>query len=484
MKSLLYLTFFFCFSQTTLAQNLVHGSYSSLQLRSPYTDVSPNGYQQINFNTVSNNANIITTSQTGRSIDHFAINKSNFIYAIEGVFNQDYNIISYDTKNGFSSIVAKTNISWDGGKGMDARTSGMGIDNNDNAWVVAYSVINGNNYLTSFTTSNTGTVSNIISSPYVLKTNFVSVQVTDIAFDVYNNLYALVLDLLTGYQYIYFVDANIVSKALPGSNIMLSLKWQIVNNDNVPIRYNPQFSGGAGSIIPFDSYMAEGLAFSENGNLLISVDKMSFYNNAGNIAGQVRNNIYALQYKDAVSTTVTISTIAYSGENKSALSFCTDLASNYYPVYLPTTFGNIAATVANNQLQIEWSTKLERNNKKFNIEVSKDGINFSNLDTQNSKATNGNANSELFYTINCDINKTPLQSALPIVFLFILLSIPAIIKRKIFACLLLSLFIIVGCSKGSKDNPVEVYTGKIFIKITAVDGEGISSSSKIVQAVR
>ncbi len=489
MKSIILSVLYSLLTTILLGQSVVCGYYKELQLTNSTENAPPLfGYQTINHNTADNSVGIVASPQAGRTINHIGLNKSKFLYSVEGVFNQGYNIISYNTQSDFTSVVAKTKVYWDGGIDSDAKPSGMAVDNNDLGWVIAYSVVNGKNYLTSFKTSNTGTVSNLSTVPFVLNTNLESIQITDIVFDKYNNLYAIVVDMLLGYQYIYYADASTIANAASGSEIVLSMKWQITNESGVPIVFSPKFYEVLpNNFAPFDSYLANGLAFGENGYLLIGVDKMHFNSYNDKLTGQGNNYIYAFRFRDAATPSVQRSIVASSPPNMPVLGYCDDLASNYFPVFIPFTFGEISAAISNNMMKVLWQTHTERNAVKFNIGISKDGVSFTNIQSINTKAQDGNSNTPLQYDFNYDLGNAPRVVAISIA--FFLLSCGAFVKNNRVGVTVLVItttcfMMIGGCGKKDAGIKTSAYTGKVFVKITAIDKDGFSISSKTVQAIR
>jgi len=67
---------------------------------------------------------------------------------------------------------------------------------------------------------------------------------------------------------------------------------------------------------------------------------------------------------------------------------------------LPVTFLSFIAQKNYSQVVLKWSTANEKNNQGFNIERSSDGRNWSKIGSVNSKAINGNSNTDLSYVYN------------------------------------------------------------------------------------
>lgn len=474
---------FLLISFLTNSQDKIYGFYGMFISGSTSSTAAPNGLEQIAFTPSSNNASFSPASSSlNGEINYIGINKYDFLYSVEGIATDKFHINSFNTKNNFSGNRALSNISLNGGNGSDARVRGMAIDKNDKAWITAFSVIDGKNYVTTFKTNSSGGATDFQSKPYILRTDLSTIEVKDLAFDFFGNLYALVLDGLTGYQYIYYINAKALMGIAPGGEIVLSKLWQISEAAGKPIKYDPKYFGG--SFIDFQTYNAEGIAFSSEGQLLISVDKMSFTNVTNGYKTSVVNMLFVFRPDggDIVPQTIIYTT----PENKNEISYCEDLASNYYPAFLPLSFGEISATIQSNKLHVGWATIQERNNIKFSIFISPDGGNFSEVGSVNSLAIGGNANDLTYYFFDYNLSNAGFLALFP-VWGFFLLSLALVSNKKsrwlICFCIIFVGF--VNCSKKNKGGEsIKTYNGKLFIKIIATDSNGKTISSKVIQASR
>lgn len=483
MKNKLVLIFI-VFALSSNAQDKIYGYYNLIGGGYSNQQGLPQELMQINFNPSNHSANFTTSNATGRTIDYIGLNKENFLYGIEGDGMDKFNVFSYNTQNNFSSTQVYTHVNWNGGANDDARIRGMAIDKNNLAWVSAFSVINGKNYVTTFQTNSSGGASNFLSKPYIFKTDLVSVEIKDLAFDIFGNLFAIVMDAINGKQYIYFANVKTITGIEPGANIMLTRLWLISDAANKALIFDPRFSENLPSNFePFDSYLADGLAFSSKGQLLLSVDKMTFSPYQNGRAAKVDNMLYT--YKPGIADSTKRISLYQSPENVFILSLCDDLASNYFPAFLPLNFGEVSAKVNSNILQIKWDTETERNNAKFSVGVSTDGINFKEIAAINSLAANGNSNENIKYAAEYNL---PNSNSL---FYFsgawlLIISLLCVNKKKsrLIACSI-SILLAIACSK--KDNSgseIKNYSGKIFVKITAIDTDNKITESKVVQALR
>lgn len=82
-------------------------------------------------------------------------------------------------------------------------------------------------------------------------------------------------------------------------------------------------------------------------------------------------------------------------DNGSRFSFGT---SNSAATPMPVELTEFYAAPENNNVILNWSTATEKNSNLFEIEKSTDGLSFEKIGTENSKAINGNSNSQLNYS--------------------------------------------------------------------------------------
>lgn len=150
---------------------------------------------------------------------------------------------------------------------------------------------------------------------------------------------------------------------------------------------------------------------------------------------------------------------------------------------LPVTFDKVQASITGKQLNVNWSTVMEKGNSHFFVEVSSDGVNFKKLKEVETKAVNGNSDTTIDYYFSTGLNTV-----------FGLFGIPALLglalagyskRRKIFAVLLISgLFIFSYSCNKNQESISTSKEAKIFVRIAQVDKDGTTAYSKVVQAVR
>ncbi len=172
-----------------------------------------------------------------------------------------------------------------------------------------------------------------------------------------------------------------------------------------------------------------------------------------------------------------------AGQNKGAATLGTQRPCAATP--LPVTFDAVNAFVSNNSLTVSWNTLNETNNNHFEIEVSKDGHNFTKIGEIKSAATNGNSATIIEYSFTHQLPARTIAGGLAL----ILLAGGTMMynRRKKYAMLsILSLaFLSVtffSCSKS--DYAIETSEDQnVFVRITQVDIDGKTASSKIVKAL-
>ena len=163
----------------------------------------------------------------------------------------------------------------------------------------------------------------------------------------------------------------------------------------------------------------------------------------------------------------------YGSATLSTVSSCPPLSVNFERVI--ARFSDI------NNLNVEWVTLSETNSGYFQIEASKNGVDFFAIsDKILSKNTNGNNNS---YLININFNNSTLSIALA--FLFIFLSILFIaLKKIVWKYMIVALFMLattMACTKTKNDIKMN-NSAELFIRIKQVEkNSNIPFYSKIIK---
>lgn len=231
-----------------------------------------------------------------------------------------------------------------------------------------------------------------------------------------------------------------VSKSLIAENGS-SLTVEVVMNGNPPIIYSPTLATGSGTT---QWYYVTATITIPPGNLL----DINFKNTS------TSTNSVAYRIDDILVTSATP---------------------------LPVTFDKVQATQSNGQLKVLWLTSSETNNDHFDVEVSKNGKDFTKIATIKSKAVSGNSSTPLQYEFT-----TPV-SAISLAAISLFLAILSIgVKNRgrqatlLFTTLLTTIFFI-SCQKG---NIVQrEAANKIFVRVAQVDIDGTKSYSKIVKVI-
>lgn len=159
-------------------------------------------------------------------------------------------------------------------------------------------------------------------------------------------------------------------------------------------------------------------------------------------------------------------------------------------ISLPVTFGFLSAKSMNGLLMVTWSTATEDNCSHYNIEISKDGENFTKVSTIQSKAREGKSIVPLQYEYIVSLNSIALTFPM---FVIIILSIPiglsykgcTIAKRRwlflVFSTILGTLSIIIGCDK--REDIITDRIENVYVRITQFDKDGAAYHSKIIKVI-
>ncbi|TXH23493.1 MAG: hypothetical protein E6Q95_00080 [Chitinophagaceae bacterium] len=427
------------------------------------------------------NYSSVNTAISQFKIDPVAISNSNFLYSIEDGGPNTHKLVSYNANAGYSKKTIFSSLNWDGGLHSDARTRGAATTQNNQLYTCAFSVVSGINYLNAFTTDANGNATILSTKPYKLKTNLSSYEVMDIAFDQFNNLYALVVDIAINQGYIYFFKNSELSSAADGATLNLEKKFQLFNQ-NGPLKIGSVYSNWEeSSQTNVDFYVSEGIAFSDKGSLLVSLDRIKKVNSGGQFLPIFTSAIAEYQFEDEKTLPNYSEHHLYEsaiGANK--LSICTDLGSNQFPIFLPTTIDHFEANYTKGLLSINWTSTTENNLNNYDVLISNDGNHFNKMASISSSNNNGNSNIATHYQIEKNISKTSFL----LTYIFIGISIFSIFKKRILmvSFLAIAIFLISGCSKSDAQSKEELYTGKVFVKLQINNKNGKSVGSKIILA--
>lgn len=277
----------------------------------------------------------------------------------------------------------------------------------------------------------------------------------DIAFDGNGNLYALINEdfpIAAGNAVIYFAPASAISTTSGGVT-------------NFQTKYAVKNSVGDN----FADYVT-GLALASSGNFYLMVQ------------GETEGGIYLLR-RDLNGDFV-ISDNPISDDNASTVA---DVATGYFPTttILPVVYGTITAKVANGSLIVNWTTLSEIGNAHFEIEVSKNGVDFFPIGTVKTKALNGNSDHVIEYEFSKTVN-VPLAamgiSILSVAFILLLLNR----KNKLLLSLIMFIGLGISISSCSKNRDQIDLKGeeKLYVRVVQVDIDGTKTYSEIIKAFK
>ncbi len=144
---------------------------------------------------------------------------------------------------------------------------------------------------------------------------------------------------------------------------------------------------------------------------------------------------------------------------------------------LPVTFGKVAASVTQNNLEVSWQTLSETNNDHFTIEVSADGVNFTEIGHLSSKSTRGNSDTAIDYEFTFNLNEKGLAGAL-ILGLFMFLPF----RRRFRNIGIASIMMALGSISCQKSADIDIEGKNLYVRIAQIDKDGTKSYSRIVKA--
>jgi hypothetical protein len=150
---------------------------------------------------------------------------------------------------------------------------------------------------------------------------------------------------------------------------------------------------------------------------------------------------------------------------------------------LPANFGSISASLHNNLLTINWSTLTETNNDRFEIEASKDGKNFTKINSEviASKALNGNSTAVTNYSFSRDV--TGLSGLLAVSVLAFAFGFTKRNRKWFLAAGIVCCLFAAGIACNKHEVSAVDKNQKLFIRIKQIDKDGSYTYSKVVQAV-
>ena len=474
MKTTIALLAFFCAIQMTFAQDQI---YTINNYNRPSSDPHLILLHSINAN--NGNVSATTPFPSANPSSEFqsaalAINKYNYLYFIPeapGVLNGG----SFSVNSILSSSTSAPNTNVISGDINGTSTNHvffrrLGIDQDDWAYMISTEEdgngVNSVIYLTRFLTKNDGTASDfqLLGTINLVGESVSNFYNGDLAFDGNGDMYVLVnADQGNGITKIFKTSAAQIAAAAAANSAS-----RVTDMTYHATVYAPGGGNFTGAVT--------GLGFASNGNLYLTAQDP--VNPNSGIEG-----IYMISRQ-----TSTGNVIATPG-NYVPNGGLADIASLYYPTItiLPVNYKSIKARIINNTLQVNWATASEKKNSRFDVEISKDGIQYTKIGSVGSKADNGNSSLELDYQFSYSLNGNMSVAGLGIFLLSLLgLSIAGTRRTKAFLtiCVIASggLFAI-SCNKTTEHIDTD-NNNKIFVRLMQYDTDGNKNVSKIITAYK
>lgn len=154
-------------------------------------------------------------------------------------------------------------------------------------------------------------------------------------------------------------------------------------------------------------------------------------------------------------------------------------------VVLPVLFGDITATIKNNNLQVDWTTLSERNNDHFEIEASADGNRFVSIGQLKTQAIDGNAEQALNYSFTKETSAASGLLGLTIVALALSGFVAGRNKKTIGIWTTAGVLLLAAVACNKKDGSVNSNDGQdLYVRIKQVDKDGSFKYSTTVKVVK
>ena len=149
---------------------------------------------------------------------------------------------------------------------------------------------------------------------------------------------------------------------------------------------------------------------------------------------------------------------------------------------LPVELAYFNAFKKDNGIELEWRTDMESNNAYFIVQKSENGSAFYDMAMINSKAKNGNSNTQLNYSyqINTGNEQADMHMILPVMVLLVFVTLLSKLN-KVFKSFLLAItcLLLFSCNK-SVTTPSQVSTSsKTAFRLKQIDLDGNIHYSEI-----
>lgn len=151
-------------------------------------------------------------------------------------------------------------------------------------------------------------------------------------------------------------------------------------------------------------------------------------------------------------------------------------------VVLPVIFDRVTASVSGKQLQVSWTTLSETHNAYFQVQVSADGLDFTDIGSVDSKAADGSSSAGIQYHFSKALGSVAVFG-LSLLGLFSGLWYRGLKRSKaILGVLSLSCLVVIGARCSAKPDGIDRYPDKLYVRVAQVDKDGGKTYSGIVLA--
>lgn len=212
------------------------------------------------------------------------------------------------------------------------------------------------------------------------------------------------------------------------------------------------------------------------------------------IRGLVLGNYYRpfIFYDDDNNNTIpTCVSFGYALNKETVRAYYADQIKNrpnYYVgcgnLFGSSVFRQLSALSSNNQITVNWATTTQETNAlRYEIEASKDQVNFTKIGEMNSKAASSNSEELLTYSFVGDLNNIIGLAGIPVIS-FLMFLFPA--KKKkwwvILPIFLLGILFGVSCKREMMSGANE--KKELYVRVTQIDKDGEKEYSDIVEVIK
>ena len=223
-------------------------------------------------------------------------------------------------------------------------------------------------------------------------------------------------------------------------------------------------------VLPTSSIVLTGTAVRENpGHPILDTSWVKTSGPAATITNP--SNRMTTTVTGLVAGVYVFTLTATDKQNSASVSMNVKVISGTLPVQL----AYFNAYKKDNGIELDWRTDMESNNAYFIVQKSTEGSGFYDIATINSKAKNGNSNTQLNYSyqINTEGSQADMHIILPVMILLVFITLLSKLN-KIFKSLLLGIacLLLFSCNKSVTIPNQMSNSSKTAFRLKQIDLDG------------